>query len=216
MSTGRITVIQAADPLVDEAAARAWLAGAGEPELARGLAVINHALHAFRVVTADPNIHEVAREQALVARVGYGAGEEVAEGRWSDARELTLPARRQRRTAVLAPQARLAAALGGREAVLACAELALRARADLDAGREREAALQLLVALDTALAELALDVHAGALEERVAELRGLRPSVVAAAQAALAGPPGGDAVEAVRGALARLEAALRARAALSA
>ena len=56
---------------------------------------------------------------------------------------------------MLHPQARLAAVLGARERPLACEELALRARLDLDHGREREAALQLLVALDAALAELA-------------------------------------------------------------
>ena len=44
--------------------------------------------------------------------------------------------------------------LGGRERVDVCETLLLRARADLDAGREREAALQLRVGLEALLAEL--------------------------------------------------------------
>ena len=43
--------------------------------------------------------------------------------------------------------------LGGRERVAACELLLLRARADLDAAREREAALQLRVGLEALLAE---------------------------------------------------------------
>ena len=46
--------------------------------LAVDLAVLNRALHAFRLATADPYINAVGRRQALVARVGYGAGEEGA------------------------------------------------------------------------------------------------------------------------------------------
>ncbi len=141
-------MVDVAEPLGDTERARAWLKGAGEDELAEGLAVLNRALHAFRLVTADPYLHTVGRRQALVARVGFGAGEQVADGLWTDARELLLADGRPRRVRVLHPQARLAAVLGSREQSLACEELALRGRQDLDHGREREAALQLLVALD--------------------------------------------------------------------
>ena len=55
---------------------------------------------------------------------------------------------------MLRPQERLAAILGGRDVALACEELALRARLDADAGRWREAAFQLRVALEAAIAEL--------------------------------------------------------------
>lgn len=215
MTTGRATIIDVSDALGDEDAARAWLDQAGEEELAIGLAVINRAMHAFRVVTADPYLHEIAREQALVARIGYGAGDEVARGLWSDARELPGARIRQRRSAILQPQARLAAALGGRQPVLACEELTLRARADVDHDRDREAALQLLVALDAALAELPLDPHAESLAERVAELRAHRSAVAAAAQQALAGSLDDAARATVRDTLGRVEAALRARAAIS-
>ena len=44
--------------------------------------------------------------------------------------------------------------LGGRERLDACETLLLRARADLDAGRRREAALQLRVGLEALLVEL--------------------------------------------------------------
>ena len=72
--------------------------------------------------------------------------------------------------------------LNGRESALASEELALRARLDLDHGRYRETALQVLVALDAAIAELALDPTAGALAERLDELRDRREQTTAAAR----------------------------------
>jgi hypothetical protein len=215
VATGRATVIDVSDPLPDEAAARAWLDQAGEEDLAAALAVINRALHAFRVATADPYLHEITREQALVARIGYGAGDEVARGLWSDARELPGVRGPRRRSLVLQPQARLAGALSARQPILACEELTLRARADVDHDRHREAALQLLVALDAALAELPLEPRAEALEDRLAELRDRREAVASAARQALAGSPADAGRTAVLDTLGRLEAALRARAALS-
>ena len=212
VSTGRATVIDVGRPL-DEAQAQAWLAGAGEDTLEAGLVVLNRALHSFRIITADPYLTPVGRPQVIVARIGFGAGEEVAEGRWTAAKELTVPEGRRRRTRILAPQARLAALLGARDEVLACEELALRARLDLDQGRPREAALQLLVALDAALAELAAGPHAGELAGRLDELRGQREPVAGAAQAALSGPLSEADAVAVAFALERVEAALRARAA---
>lgn len=212
VSTGRATVIDVAEPLADADRARAWLRGAGEEELADGLAVLNRALHAFRLVTADPNLHTVGRRQALVARVGFGAGEQVADGLWTDARELLLADGRPRRVRVLHPQARLAAVLGSREQPLACEELALRARHDLDHGRDREAALQVLVALDAALAELPRDVTASELGDRLTELRGQREAVAEAAQSALAGPLTVTERQVVAFTLQRIESALRARA----
>jgi hypothetical protein len=213
VTTGRATVIEVGSPLPGPAEAEAWLATAGEPELDRGLEVLNRALHAFRLVSADPHQHTVARAQTLVARVGFGAGEQVADGLWTQARELLAPTVRQRRSRVLTPQARLAAVLGARERVLVTEELTLRARLDLDHSRSREAALQVLVALDAALAELPRDPAAQALTERLDELRSLREPVTAAAQSALGGPlPEADR-ETVARALGRIESALRARAA---
>jgi hypothetical protein len=212
VSTGRATIIEVAGPMPDLETARAWLAGAGEEELDAGLEILNRALHSFRLVMADPYLHPVGRGQALVARIGFGAGEQVADGLWTDARELVAIEGRQRRSKVLQPQARLAGVLTGREHPLVCEELTLRARLDLEYGREREAALQLLVALDAALAELPSDPAAGVLERRIDELAGRRDAVVEAAQAALAGPLPEAARETVSSTLGRIEAALRARA----
>ena len=204
-------MIDVGERFTDESQAAAWLKRAGEDQLAGDLSVLNRALHSFRLATADPYLNSVERRQALVARIGYGLGEEVADGLWTDARELAVFGRRQRRSRILHPQARLAALLGGRERPLASEELALRARLDLEHDRRREAALQLLVALDAAIAELAADEHAEALADRIDELREQRDPVAHAAQAALEGPLDEHQSEAVEFALGRVEAALRAR-----
>jgi hypothetical protein len=209
--TTRATIVDVGEPLDGAGAAEAWLGAAGEAELASGLAVLNRGLHAYRIATADPSGHGVRRQDALVARLGYGAGEQVADGLWTDARELVDPAPRRRRSRMPAAQARLAALLTGRHAALMCEEMALRARLDLEAGREREAALQLRVALEAALAELPTDPAASALAERLEELRALQAGVAAAADSALAGQLAPAEREAVAFALGRLEAALRAR-----
>jgi hypothetical protein len=215
VATTRATMIDVGAPLAGPEEAAAWLGRAGEPELASGLAVLNRALHAFRIAAADPHQHGVRREDALVARLGYGAGEQVADGRWADARELLAPEPRQRRRRIPVAEGRFAALLTGHQAGLACEELTLRARLDLDERREREAALQVGIALDAALAELLADPAAPALRERIEELRGLRESVAASARQALERELDPDAREALARALARLEAALRARAALA-
>lgn len=211
VSTGRATVIDVGSPIANLGLANEWLSGAGESELDEGLAVLNRALHAFRLVSTDPYLNPVNRAQALVARVGFGAGEQVADGLWTEAIELIDAPGRQRRRRMLTPQARLAAVLGSRQRPLVCEELTLRARLDLDHDRHREAALQLLVALDAALAELQSEPRADSLAERLDELRAQREPVADAAQSALAGEPSAGQLEAVAFALGRVEAALRAR-----
>jgi hypothetical protein len=213
ISTARVTVVDAAAPFAGHAEAGTWLDRAGEDEVARDLAVLNRILHAHRVAVADPHVNPVSRRQALVARIGFGSGEEVALGDWTQARELIATDRRQRRVAALTPGARLAAMLAGRDRALVCEELALRARLDLDQGREREGALQVLVALDAALAELQSGPQAAELAARLDELRTQRDPIARAAQAALGGPLSGDERASVAFALERIEAVLRARAA---
>jgi hypothetical protein len=212
--TSRATLVDTT-PLNSREAAERRLAEVDADALVEAaLARLNRVLHAHRVAVADPYQREVAREQALVLRVGYGDGERVAEGRWDHARELgPAPAGRgaRARAAALRPQERLAAVLAGRDAVLACEELALRARSDVDAGRLREAALQLRVALEAAIAELEPWREQPGLAERLADLRGRRDGVAAAANAALRGGLDDEHVETVRAVLARVEAALRAR-----
>jgi hypothetical protein len=107
---------------------------------------------------------------------------------------------------------RLSALLAGRDAPLACEELALRARADLDHDRPREAALQLEASLRAALAELSGWREQGDMARRLDELHGYAEPVAAAAAAAREGRLDAAGVETVSAGLARLEAALRARA----
>jgi hypothetical protein len=209
--TARATVVRAA-PFDGEGDAAAWLKQAGEDDIDEAIAVLNRVLHLQRTAAADAFVREVARGQALVARVGYGEGEEVAHGRWTEATTFPTPrGARTRRAAALRPQERLAALLGGRDAPLAAEELALRARIDLDAGRRREAALQLRIALECGLAEL--EPWREQLGERLEELRGARGVVGDAANAALQGGIDDDTADEVDRVLGRLEAALRARAA---
>ena len=210
----RATVIDAA-PLGGLEAADAWLEGATgegfETVTGDALMLLNRAVAGQRVAAADPWLPDADPTRALVCRVGYGTGDQVAEGDWESARQLTPPQPRGSRSLVLSPQERLASLLSGRDAALACEELTLRARGDLDHGRPREAALQLAIALDAGLAELEVWREQGDMSERLEELDGWREAVAAAARAALAG--GLDPAQAadVGSALARLEAALRAR-----
>jgi hypothetical protein len=160
----RATAIRAFAPLSDEAEAARWLDEACEAEdtvdvlVDEGLALLNRALHAQAVAAASPRAKsELAAETAERILVGYGSGEEVASSRFRDARAVDVApraSRRRQREEELRPQERVAAVLGGREQLDACETLLLRARADLDAGRDREAALQLRVGLEALLAEL--------------------------------------------------------------
>ena len=210
----RATVIDAS-PLGELEAADVWLEHATGDEADRvtgeALALLNRAVAGQRVASADPWLPDADPARALVCRVGYGSGEQVAEGDWESARELALPPPRGSRSRVLSPQERLAALLSGRDAALACEELTLRARGDLDHGRTREAALQLAIALDAGLAELEVWREQGDMAERLEELDGWREAVAAAARAALAGGLDPAQVADVASALDRLEAALRAR-----
>jgi len=208
----RATVIDAV-PLYEREAAERWLeqaAGERADEIVAGaLATLNRAVAGQRVAAADPLQADADPARALVTRVGYGVGEQVAEGDWEAARVLPRPP--ERRSRALVPQQRLAALLSGRDVALACEELALRARGDLTAGRQREAAMQLHLALEAAVAEL--ESWRADMAERIDELAGLRPDVAKAANAAIQGGLEPSDVAVVSGALERLEAALRARAA---
>ncbi|GAC1438576.1 MAG: hypothetical protein NVSMB51_14700 [Solirubrobacteraceae bacterium] len=189
----RATVIDAA-PRAD---AGAWLDKADLEQTADGgLTTLNRVLQAFRIANANPYVSALQRGDAIAVRIGFGAGEQVAQGAWERALELPaiVPAHAPRRqgASALRPQERLAALLGARDRALDCEEVALRARLDLDAGRAAAAARETRVAIELALEELA---PRDDLAERLNELDGLR------------GVPETEAVHA----LGRLEAALRAR-----
>ncbi|HEX4752299.1 MAG TPA: hypothetical protein VH268_05340 [Solirubrobacterales bacterium] len=183
----RATAIRAFDPFDGPEEASAWLAAAtaDEPSIdavvATGIALVNDALHAQAVAAADPYPAALTPERAVAVRIGYGSGEQTAEGAYSEAREVDVQApaasRRRTRQEDLRPQERVAAVLRGRDRPDACETLLLRARADLDAGRRREAALQLRIGTEALLAELheAIDDadhrrDIGALEEQQAAI----------------------------------------------
>jgi hypothetical protein len=210
----RATVVTAGS-FEGEARADEWLkqasGRAAEATVADALAVLNRALHARRIAAADPYAGEVAPRHALVTRVGYGTGDEVAEGLWTAARELPAGPPRVPRESALRPQERFAAVLAARDVTLACELLALRARLDLDHGRDREAALQLEAALTAAVSELEGWRELHGMPARLDELLALAPGVAEAASAARAGSLDEAGRDVVAAALARLEAALRAR-----
>jgi hypothetical protein len=191
----RVTAIQAQEPFGSAEEAEGWLAEAlaGEESIDTvvdtGIGLLNRALHAHAAASADPLGAEVGAEKATTVRIGHGSGKEVADGRFTAAREVDVRATgtsvRRRRDEELRPQERLAAILGGRESVDVCETLILRARADLDAGRGREAALQLRVALEAMLVELDGALADPGHEKDMAELEARRTEAGKAANAAL-------------------------------
>jgi tetratricopeptide (TPR) repeat protein len=202
--TSRATVVRP-EPFGSREEAGAWLEGlrandsAMKGELDRALQILNRALRAHRAAAADPWLGEVSEERALVARIGYGRGEAIAEGRYGEALELPRAGARRVKRSMEAPEERFAALLGARSEALVGEELVLRARADLAAGRPREAALQARVALEVLVAELPGE----------ASLPDLRGAVAEAAGAALRGQLGVAETASIEEAVQAMEAALR-------
>jgi hypothetical protein len=207
-----LTAIRPQD-LGDEQAAQGWLAGARDDpeaiagEISEALLLVNLAVHAHRASALDPQIPDVGAGGALAVRIGFGTGDDLAEGRYSAAIDIPQSERR-RRAEVLRPQERVAEVLGGRSAVAACELLLIRARGDLDAGRTREATLQVRVGLEAMLAERAAldtadqEADFAALEER-------RSITGEAANEALAGELGTDRADEVAETLRICERVLR-------
>jgi len=217
----RATAIRAFDRFDGPEGAAAWLATATADEasvdatVAAGVALLNEALHAHAVAAADPYVATVGPERAVAVRLGYGSGKQTAEGTFTAAYEVdvraTVGSRRRRREEDLRPQERVAGVLRGRERLDACEVLLLRARADLDAGRRREATLQLRIGIEALLVELpdALDDadHRGDIKA----LEGRRAGVEAAAERALKDALVPESETAVREALEIAERVLRRR-----
>jgi hypothetical protein len=211
--TSRATIVRGAPfPPGDDAAT--WLSGLrGDPdgldsEVDAAVAVLNRALHAHRVATADPYVTEVSSERALVVRIGYGSGEEVADGRFTEGVELPRSGRPRPRRSMESPEERFAALLGGREELLPAEELVLRARADLNAGRLAEAALQARVAIE---ALLAAKVAASESGPAGASLAAHREAIATAANAALREELPGGSAAVLEEAVAAMELALKRR-----
>jgi hypothetical protein len=204
----RATAVRAAAPFAVVEEAERWLSDAVGSEDAidalveEGVDVLNRALFVQATAAAEPRLRELDPSDAAAVRIGYGSGEEVAAGRHTAARLVDVRAggtsRRRQRSEGLRPQERVAAVLGGRERIDACEPLLLRARADLDAGRGREAALQLRVALEALLVELEGALADPTHGEDMATLRARRGEVAAIAEAAIRGELDADSAEAVR------------------
>jgi hypothetical protein len=157
--TARATVVRP-DPFGSREEADSWLSAlrgddeAVRAELAYAFRIVNRARAAQRAAAGDPYVCDLSADQALACRVGYGSGEAVADGRFADAIELPRGGARRPTRSMQAPDERFAALLGGRERALLAEELVLRARADLNAGRNREAALEARIALEALATEL--------------------------------------------------------------
>jgi len=217
----RVTAVRAFAPFADEEAAARWLDEATEAEetvdalVAEGIGLLNRALHAHAVAAADPHGQVLAPERAVAVRLGFGDGDEIADSRFSAAREVDVWASgaslRRRRQEDLRPQERVAAVLGNRERADVCETLLLRARADLDAGREREATLQLRVGVEALLVELKGALTDPEHEADMGTLSSRRGEVGEAANAALGGELRSEQAAAVRELLETCERVLRRR-----
>jgi hypothetical protein len=183
-----ISIDEAAEWLGELRADRARV----DVEVGAALVVLNRAMRSWRAAAADPYVGELSFDRSLVARLGYGSGEAVADGRLTESMEVPRPKARRAKRSMEAPEERFAALLGAREPQLVAEELVLRARADLNAGRPREAALQARVAL-----------------EALGGLAALREAVGSAANAALAGDLDTASVQALTEAVKEMETALR-------
>jgi hypothetical protein len=173
--------------LDDTAAAQEWLAGCAssetaETEVEEALRLLNRTIQAHRVAACDPYVGDIRRSQARRVRLGYGTGDELVEGRWRDAYDLPPATGRGPRRRMLAPEAQIAPILGGRRPAFPSEDLVLRARADVDQGRMRQAAIQAGAACAALEAELARDEGAAeareALERRAASLKELAASAL--------------------------------------
>ncbi len=209
--TSRVTVVRT-EPFTTSDHAEVWLSAIrGDEqrrydELERALATLNTALHAYRIARADPHVRDVSLDQALIARIGFGSGDDAVAGLFKQAWELPRGGVARARRSMEAPEERFAALLSGRERVLACEDLVLRAGADVRAGRVREAALQARVALEALLTELPR--LAG---DRRAELEADREAIGQSANAALAGDIPEELAITLEASIVRMESALRAR-----
>lgn len=217
----RVTSIRASSLLPNLAEAARWLDEVCEAEdtievlTEDAIAPLNRALHAHAVAAADPRGRELAPEQAERVLIGYGSGEETADGRFTDARQVdltpTISSRRRKRDEELQPQERVAGVLRGRERLDVCETLLLRARADLDAGRDREAALQLRGGLEALLVELEGAVEDPGHEADMAALRERKAEAVDAANVALVGEIGAEERARIEELLVLCERVLRRR-----
>jgi hypothetical protein len=137
----RVTVT--GGPFDDAEAGSAWMKETlrdrerGTKELRDATRIVNRALSALRAQARDPLVQEIGATKALAIRLGHGTGEELAEGRWTEASQLPPPHRG--RLDDVESQSRVAAVLAGKDEVHPAETLMQRARLDAQQGREAEA-----------------------------------------------------------------------------
>jgi hypothetical protein len=104
-------------PFGGEQEAARWLEEIGADPKRRAervreaLAVVNRGLDALRRAAEDPLVNDASLAAALAIRIGYGSGEQLADGHWAEA--LQLPATGAARHEDLDAQRRAALELAG-------------------------------------------------------------------------------------------------------
>lgn len=207
----RVTVVDA-DPL-DAADPDRWLADAdADAAVDEALTVIRRLAQVNAVAGGEPRPRPLRWRDLTRALLAYGSGYEGADGTWSSHRMVTVPAdeahRVRRSGRGLGNEERLADLLSGRDPVLAAERLSLRVQHDLDAEHYREAALQLRIAVEAAIAELEPWREAANVDAALTKLRASRGAVAETATAAVRGGLTDDQVETVRAIADTLRTAL--------
>ncbi|MEA2166821.1 MAG: hypothetical protein QOF76_121 [Solirubrobacteraceae bacterium] len=155
------TAILSTQPLNGNGAVRSLMAGLEdsadrrEAMTATGLGLVNQAIAAFRLASADPYVAEITRADPRRIRVGHGPADLLYAGKWEAA--ITVPDRegpRVPRAAQNMPTQAMSMILGGLARPLEGEELVLRAVLDLEQGRWRAAAVSLWAGVQLILGEL--------------------------------------------------------------
>lgn len=142
----------------------------GAQEVRAATRIVNRALSAVRAGAQNPLVQEIGASRALTVRLGHGSGDELAEGRWTEAVELPQP--RPARLDDVDTQSRVAAVLAGRDQIHPAETLMLRARLDAEQGRQQEALYGIraaVAALDEVSAERSAELrkHLDAVRRKI-------------------------------------------------
>ncbi|MGB0121069.1 MAG: hypothetical protein WBP55_08980 [Solirubrobacterales bacterium] len=158
-----VTMIRAYEPLGTETEAQTWMSRLESDEVAQelldeALTTLDRVLAAEASASGRPYAQAPALEQILTAKIGFGDGDHVSEGRFTDAMDIdarggTAGSKRER-VSRTRPLARIAAIIGGKDTARACEFLVPRIRADLDAGRVLTAALTIENAMRATVVEM--------------------------------------------------------------
>lgn len=176
LRVSRVTLARA-KPFGTAEAAEAWLQEVSDSEeMSKSLAAetartLNRALRAHRAAAGDPYATDLHHGSAVAIRFGFGSGDELVDGRWTEAVEMPESGRRALLAASRAevgPQERVAAVLGAREEVAPYEELLAGARRALAEGRIEEAAVMVEAAARSVERSGPIARRGGAAEVRLA------------------------------------------------